>query len=68
MTGQEFAAALPTPLVWTAIALATLAFALWSLSSHGRCRDGWGSLALGLAVFCMVLALIVGWTTAGVAS
>ena len=64
MTGQGFAAGLPFPLVCASIILASLAMVSMSLASHGYCDEAWGNLLLLVATFCLVLALIVGWTTA----
>lgn len=64
MTGESYAQALPFPLLVASILLCVLASVLLSLGSHGKIGDGWGQLALGASTFCLVLGLIVAWSTA----
>lgn len=61
MTGNEYAAALPLPLILTGIALALVASVLrvteWA-------SDAWCETIVAVAAGCLVLALGIAWCAA----
>lgn len=60
MTGEQFAAALPLPLILAGIAFTFLSAGLRAV----RDSEGWADLTLAIAVGSLVLALAIAWCTA----
>lgn len=59
MTGQEFAQALPLPLVLASIVTCTAA-----IGCNSRRRYGWSDLFCVMAFLLLVLAALIAWSEA----